>query len=159
MNVAAFQETPAGLLPPVGQVWIALLAVDWSLQFLLGRHVTTQVTMRPYVNLSERIGFIHPNSSHATFHYSSSAEWDSYNSSSSVMAPFYQSCTPFSPMSSPCLLGDDVDFAINVTSPSHIASGIAFATKNNVRLVIRNTGHEWVLINWLLMHIHDPKSG
>ena len=68
-------------------------------------------------------------------------------SSSSVMAPFYanQSCDPFTPESRPCTLGNYVDYAINVTKPSDIAKGIAFATENNIRLVIRNTGHEWVL--------------
>ena len=40
------------------------------------------------------------------------------------------------------MLGDYVDYAIDVTSPSDIAKGIAFATDNNIRLVIRNTGHE-----------------
>lgn len=65
-------------------------------------------------------------------------------SSSSIMAPFFanQSCDPYTPESQPCTLGSYVDYAINVTEPSDIARGIAFATKNNIRLVIRNTGHE-----------------
>ena len=65
-------------------------------------------------------------------------------SSSSVMAPFFanQSCDPYTPESQPCTLGNYVDYAINVTKPSDIAKGIAFATKNNIRLVVRNTGHE-----------------
>ena len=60
------------------------------------------------------------------------------------MAPFYanQSCDPYTPESRLCTLGNYVDYAINVTAPSDIATGIAFATKNNIRLVIRNTGHE-----------------
>ena len=66
----------------------------------------------------------------------------SYNSSSSIMAPFYQSYTPFSSVRSSCLLGDYADYAIDVTSPSDIAKCIAFATDNNIKLVIRNTGHE-----------------
>ena len=70
----------------------------------------------------------------------------SYVSSSSEMAPFYagNSCIPFTPISSPCTLGNYVDFAINVSEPADIAQGVAFATKYNVRLVIRNTGHEYV---------------
>ena len=61
-------------------------------------------------------------------------------SSSSVMAPFYanQSCDSLTPESRPCTLGHYVDNAINVTKPSDIAKGVAFATEN------RNTGHEWV---------------
>jgi hypothetical protein len=68
-----------------------------------------------------------------------------YTSSSSVMAPFYagNSCDPFTPENMLCMLGNLVDFAINVTEPSDISKGIAFATKHNVRLVIRNTGHDY----------------
>ena len=60
------------------------------------------------------------------------------------MAPFFanQSCDTYTPESQPCTLGNYVDYAINVTIPSDIAKGLAFATQNNIRLVIRNTGHE-----------------
>ena len=60
------------------------------------------------------------------------------------MAPFFanQSCDPFTIESKPCTLGNYVKYAINVTKPLEIAEGLAFATKHNVRLVIRNTGHE-----------------
>jgi len=62
------------------------------------------------------------------------------------MAPFYagNSCEPFTPESIPCTLGNYVNYAINVTEHSDVSKGIAFATKNNIRLIIRNTGHEWV---------------
>ncbi|KAI4162238.1 MAG: hypothetical protein LQ342_004106 [Letrouitia transgressa] len=68
-----------------------------------------------------------------------------YDSSSSMMAPFYanQSCDPFTPPSTPCKLGNYVDYAIDVASPEHIKAGLAFAQKNNIRLVIRNTGHDY----------------
>ena len=70
----------------------------------------------------------------------------SYDSSSSVMAPFFanQSCDPFTPKSTPCTLGNYVDYAINVSQVSDISKGIAFAVKHNIRLVVRNTGHESV---------------
>ena len=69
-----------------------------------------------------------------------------YDSSSSVMAPFFanQSCDPFAPESTPCTLGNYVDYAINVTETSDISKGIAFASKYNIRLVIRNTGHDYL---------------
>lgn len=69
-----------------------------------------------------------------------------YDSSSSVMAPFFanQSCDPFTPQSTPCTLGNYVDYAINVAQPSDISKGIAFASKYNIRLVIRNTGHDYL---------------
>ena len=68
----------------------------------------------------------------------------SYVSSSSTMAPFFanQSCDPFLSRTIPCTLGNYVDYAINVTEGSDISKGVAFATKHNIRLVIRNTGHE-----------------
>jgi len=68
-----------------------------------------------------------------------------YVSSSSVMAPFYagNSCIPFTPESMLCTLGNYIEYAINVTEPADISKGVAFATKNNIRLVIRNTGHDY----------------
>ncbi|MCJ1430458.1 hypothetical protein MMC29_008376 [Sticta canariensis] len=62
------------------------------------------------------------------------------------MAPFFanQSCDPFAPESIPCTLGNYVDYAINVTEVSDISKGIAFASKYNIRLVIRNTGHDYL---------------
>jgi len=68
----------------------------------------------------------------------------SYPSSSSIMAPFFagNSCDPFTPQALPCTLGNEINYAIDVAVPADVAAGIAFATKHNVRLVIRNTGHE-----------------
>ncbi|KAI0758134.1 FAD/FMN-containing isoamyl alcohol oxidase MreA [Fomes fomentarius] len=68
-----------------------------------------------------------------------------YESSSSVMAPFFanQSCDPFTPEHSPCLLGNYVRYAINVSSAQDVATGIRFAKERNIRLVIRNTGHDY----------------
>ena len=60
------------------------------------------------------------------------------------MAPYFanQSCDPFTAESKPCLLGNYVSFAINVSTAADIVTGVNFAASNNVRLVIRNTGHE-----------------
>lgn len=60
------------------------------------------------------------------------------------MAPFFanQSCDPFTPKSTRCTIGNYVDYAINVTQRSDISKGIFFAKKHNIRLVVRNTGHE-----------------
>ncbi|KAL6719815.1 hypothetical protein ACLMJK_001736 [Lecanora helva] len=61
------------------------------------------------------------------------------------MAPFFagNSCDPFTPKETPCTLGKLINFAINVSEPADIAKGIAFATDNNIRLVVRNTGHDY----------------
>jgi hypothetical protein len=51
-------------------------------------------------------------------------------------------CDPFTPRSTPCALGNYASYIINVTGPTDVQTGIAFAKKNNIRLVIKNTGHE-----------------
>ena len=62
------------------------------------------------------------------------------------MAPFFanQSCDPFQPESRACLLGNYVDYAVNVSTVSDITAAIEFAQTKNIRFVIRNTGHEYV---------------
>ncbi|KIK69889.1 hypothetical protein GYMLUDRAFT_53027 [Collybiopsis luxurians FD-317 M1] len=67
-------------------------------------------------------------------------------SSSSVMAPFYanRSCDPFTTTDSPCLLGNYVAYAINVSETAHIVAGLQFAQEHNIRLVVRNTGHDYL---------------
>jgi hypothetical protein len=66
----------------------------------------------------------------------------SFSSSSSVMAPYFQSCDPYTSKTTPCTLGDYIDYSINVTSAEDVVAGLKFAQENNIRLVIRNTGHE-----------------
>ena len=71
-------------------------------------------------------------------------ELSSFPSSSSFVAPLYQnqSCDPFTPISRPCTLGNYVDYAINVTSAADVAAGVRFAQSQNIRLVVKNTGHD-----------------
>lgn len=61
------------------------------------------------------------------------------------MQPYFanQSCDPFTAESSPCLLGNYVRHAVNATSSADVVAAINFARANNVRFVIRNTGHEY----------------
>jgi hypothetical protein len=68
----------------------------------------------------------------------------SFDSSSSIVAPYFQnqSCDPFTPQSSPCNVGTYPSYAIKVTKASDAVAGMIFAELNNVRLVIKNTGHE-----------------
>lgn len=53
-----------------------------------------------------------------------------------------QSCDPFTPASQPCELGNYASYSINVTGVDDVLAGIQFAKENNIRLVIKNTGHE-----------------
>ncbi len=55
-----------------------------------------------------------------------------------------QSCDPFTPETQACVLGNYVSYAISVSSTADVAAALSFATKNNIRVVIRNTGHEYV---------------
>ncbi|KAJ5195451.1 uncharacterized protein N7498_008889 [Penicillium cinerascens] len=68
------------------------------------------------------------------------------DSSSSVMQTFFanQSCDPFTPKSRPCELGNYVSYAVNVSSTRDVVAAVRFARKNNVRFVIRNTGHDYL---------------
>jgi hypothetical protein len=41
-----------------------------------------------------------------------------------------------------CTIGDAPRYVVNATTSDDIAKGIKFARKHNIRLVIRNTGHD-----------------
>lgn len=43
-----------------------------------------------------------------------------------------------------CDLGNVPVYTINATKADHVAAGIRFAKENNVRLVVKNTGHDIV---------------
>ncbi|KAK1766009.1 hypothetical protein QBC33DRAFT_123457 [Phialemonium atrogriseum] len=52
------------------------------------------------------------------------------------------SCDPFTPALKLCELGNYVSYAINVTGVDDVVAGISFSKKKNIRLVIKNTGHD-----------------
>jgi hypothetical protein len=83
-------------------------------------------------------------------------------SSSSVMAPFFanQSCDPWTPVSRPCTLGNYVSYAVNATCAADIIATVNFAAQRNIRLVIRNTGHEYVQLHLLSRReiVTDPAN-
>ncbi|KAJ5775074.1 FAD binding domain protein [Penicillium nucicola] len=68
-----------------------------------------------------------------------------YQSSSSFMAPFFTNgtCDPYHPIAKLCTLGNFVRYAVNVSSPEHVAKTLKFAAKHNIRFIIRNTGHDY----------------
>jgi hypothetical protein len=61
--------------------------------------------------------------------------------------PYVSSCPPINttlalyPM---CELSTAPVYTINATGAADVAAGIQFAKKNNIRLVIKNTGHDMV---------------
>lgn len=69
-----------------------------------------------------------------------------YQTSSSIMAPFFanQSCDPFLPPDSQCVLGTYVQYAVDARDAADYQRTIEFTRSHNIRLVIRNTGHDYL---------------
>ncbi|KAF2180460.1 FAD-binding domain-containing protein [Zopfia rhizophila CBS 207.26] len=66
-------------------------------------------------------------------------------SSSSAMAALFtnNSCNPFLPPNVSCTLGNYVTYAVKATDASDFQKTIDFTRQHNIRLVIRNTGHDY----------------
>lgn len=54
------------------------------------------------------------------------------------------SCNPWLDRTNPCTIGNHAVYAIDATDPSHLQNGVRFAKYHNIRLVIRNTGHDYL---------------
>ncbi|KAL3295350.1 FAD binding domain-containing protein [Colletotrichum asianum] len=67
-----------------------------------------------------------------------------FPSSSSVMQSYFanQSCDPFTDRTLPCLIGNYVQYAVEVTSAQDVVETVNFARDNNIRFLVRNTGHD-----------------
>lgn len=66
-------------------------------------------------------------------------------SSSSAMATYFAkgACNPFNTsVDAECEIGGYVQYAIDVGGDDHVRAGLAFAQKHNIRILVRNTGHE-----------------
>lgn len=74
--------------------------------------------------------------------------WDSpltaIDSPVDIMNPWYQngSCSPFYNLNNTCKLGNYASYMVNVSRADDVMTAIKFARSENVRLVIKNTGHE-----------------
>lgn len=66
--------------------------------------------------------------------------------SSSPMMPFFanMSCDPFTRRDDRCVLGTHVQFAVDATTVRDYQETLLFARQRNIRLVIRNTGHDYL---------------
>jgi FAD/FMN-containing dehydrogenase len=63
------------------------------------------------------------------------------------MSPFWlnNSCNPFlSSASDTCTLDNVASYAINITDAATVTAGIKFAQQKNIRLSIKNTGHDYL---------------
>ncbi|KAM0144467.1 hypothetical protein ACHAO1_000226 [Botrytis cinerea] len=81
---------------------------------------------------------------HAIKKANATSETDPVN----IMSPYWlnNSCSPFlgSNTSSICALGNLASFALNVSSASDVIAALKFARENNIRLTIKNTGHDFL---------------
>ena len=59
-----------------------------------------------------------------------------------------QSCDPFTDRSKPCVLGNYVSYAVKVKCTADVAAALRFAKEHNIRIIVRNTGHEYVRPIW-----------
>lgn len=66
--------------------------------------------------------------------------------SHSPMAAFFanESCDPFTDRAAQCVVGSYVQYAVNASGASDYVETLAFAKERNIRLVIRNTGHDYL---------------
>lgn len=80
------------------------------------------------------------------------------------MDPYFAngSCDPFHAKDTPCSLGDFVVYTVNVSVPDHITKTLQFVAEHNIRLVIRNTGHDYLgkstgtgALGLWMHHLHD----
>ncbi|KAI1114230.1 FAD-binding domain-containing protein [Nemania sp. NC0429] len=69
-----------------------------------------------------------------------------YNDSISVMSPYWlnDSCSPFRTSSFGCGLGNLAAYALEIDSAATAMAGLKFAQKSNIRLSIKNTGHDYI---------------
>ena len=64
-----------------------------------------------------------------------------------MMSPVYQGMTCLPPVifdTGNCTMGGFPMYVINATTPKHIQAGVNFARNTGVRLVVKNTGHDFL---------------
>ncbi|KAI9651087.1 hypothetical protein NHQ30_001124 [Ciborinia camelliae] len=63
-----------------------------------------------------------------------------------VMSPYWlnNSCNPLLGLDNSCVLGNLASYALNVSKAEEVIAGLRFARDNNIRLTIKNTGHDFL---------------
>lgn len=76
----------------------------------------------------------------------STADNDSTPSSHSIMQAYFatQECDPFGDRAKPCKLGNYVAYSVKVTETRDVVATLAFAKAENIRVLARNTGHDFL---------------
>lgn len=67
-------------------------------------------------------------------------------SSHSIMQAYFanQSCDPFSDRSIPCTLGNYVSYSVKASGADDVVAALKFAQAQNIRVLVRNTGHDFL---------------
>lgn len=62
------------------------------------------------------------------------------------MSPYWlnDSCSPFVGPNKPCTLGNIASYAVDVDGPGTLVAGLKFAQQKNIRISIKNTGHDYI---------------
>lgn len=62
------------------------------------------------------------------------------------MSPYWlnDTCSPYTAPDAACNQGNLAVYAINVSSAADVAAGLAFARAHNIRLTVKNTGHDYI---------------
>ena len=70
----------------------------------------------------------------------------SYQDPVNVMSPYWlnDTCDPFASQDASCVLGNMPLYAINVQDAKSVKIGLEFAQQKNIRLVVKNTGHDYI---------------
>ncbi|CAD6447676.1 8f032bd2-a3c3-4e47-8cb5-2f797df00e18 [Sclerotinia trifoliorum] len=62
------------------------------------------------------------------------------------MSPYWMnnSCSPFFGPRGSCTLGNLASYALDISTAKDVIAGVQFAQSNNIRLTIKNTGHDYL---------------
>lgn len=118
--------------------------ITWAiLDLLLGGRLITTIPLAascynswPAVTSTTECEYVTDEWTNSTLHY---------NDPTSVMWPLYQgrTCMPTDDPNDSCTLGGYPNYAINVSSVAQIQLAVNFARNTNIRLVVKNTGHDF----------------
>jgi hypothetical protein len=69
----------------------------------------------------------------------------SYTQPGGTLWPFWSNmtCAPTDDPDGPCTIGRLPVYTIDATKPEHVQAGVNWARNHNIRLVIKNTGHDF----------------
>ena len=59
---------------------------------------------------------------------------------------FYnQSCDLFTSRDEPCTMENSAEYSVDISQAEHVVKAVRFVKEHNIRFIVKNTGHEYVL--------------